>query len=337
MVLKKFKQFLALTFIWMAASSAYGQINHEQLRTPDTLNVAERLQISTNFVDWAIQLPNISFEYDLGGVTWNRWALGAKLRGNWKTKHDYKPAQVWNLLEARGELRYYWRTRKISNEYPRHSNKLLQLFSCRRDSVKHPNTTYYRGVYVSAMRYSVLVTKHGYQGAALSAGFLYGIVKPLYQLASGNTIDLDLGISAGLYFTHYNKFRHDRESDCYENLEATNWHLIPFPLINELKVGLVYRFTNSPKHQLGQRYRWRYDVDEEFRDRITSSMKREKEIRDSVAKDLRNLNEVQRYFNRIYNENYNRILRQMQNNRQPAQKGNSPKAQATKKKKGGRS
>ena len=67
MVLKKFKQFLALTFIWMAASSAYGQINHEQLRTPDTLNVAERLQISTNFVDWAIQLPNISFEYDLGG------------------------------------------------------------------------------------------------------------------------------------------------------------------------------------------------------------------------------------------------------------------------------
>lgn len=283
-----------------------------------------------------------------GGVTWNRWAVGLKARGNWQTKHGYLPAQVWNLMEVRAEVRHYWRTRQISEQFPANTSKLKKLISCRRPTLKHPNTTYYRGFYLSYSKYSFLLTGTGRQGKAVNAGFLYGIVSPLYQFANGNTLDFDLGVSIGLTYTQYDEYRHDRESNCYERLSADNRQLVPLPLPHELRVGLTYRFTNDMKHHLPQRYRWRYDVDEVFRDKVIARVKREKEIADSIQKVNKNIGTLQDYFDLIYNRHYNRILNQLQSEKptEPTvpekkeaknakkEKATKPKAEKTKKKGG---
>ena len=106
-------------------------------------------------------LPNLSLEYDLRNVTWNRWAIGLKVKGNWQTRHDIKPAMVYNMIEARAELRYYWRTRLIDNEHPRNKSFLKRLFSCRRDTLKHPNTTYYRGGVSFIFKVLIFVDRNG--------------------------------------------------------------------------------------------------------------------------------------------------------------------------------
>ena len=294
----------------MFSKGTIAQVNHSLLNKPDTLGVMERLSVSTNMVEWTLLMPNISLEYDLRGVTWNRWAIGLKVKGNWQTHHTFKPALVYNILEARAEVRHYWHTRLIDTEHPRHKNFLGRLISCRRDTLKHPNTTYYRGGYLSFSKFSFLLTGTGKQGTAASVGFLYGIVKPLYQFANGNALDLDLGISGGLYLMRYDKYEHDRESDCYHRLSTKGWHILPYPMLNELRLALVYRFTRSSRHQLPERYRWRYDVDQQFREATIERVKEENRIREEKARELKNLNEVQMYFDRIFNKNYSTLLQQ---------------------------
>ena len=322
------------------------QINHEVLDKPDTLSVLERLSVSTNVVDWVMQLPNISLEYELGSTTWNHWAVGVKVRGNWQNTHTYKPAQVYNFSEVRGEVRYYWRTRLYSKEdaqkrkdepnrkqylpFPKNTNILKKLFSCRRDTLKHPNTTYYRGAYVAYNNFSLLIAKEGKQGSSVGAGFLYGIVKPLYQFKNGNALDMDLGISGGLYFTRYDKFEHNRESDCYHRLSTGAWHLSPIPMINELRLGLVYRFTKEAKHQLPERYRWRYDVDKKYREALDDSLKSLEERVENDRKEQERLDSIQKYFDKIFFEVYPEYLKQSQEEQSAKAEEARKKAEAEK-------
>ena len=284
--------------------------------------------MSTNVVDWVMQLPNISLEYELGSTTWNHWAVGVKVRGNWQNTHTFKPAQVYNFSEVRGEVRYYWRTRLYSKEdaqkkkeepnrkqylpFPKNTNILKKLFSCRRDTLKHPNTTYYRGAYVAYNNFSLLLAKEGKQGSSVGAGFLYGIVKPLYQFKNGNALDMDLGISGGLYFTRYDKFEHNRESDCYHRLSTGAWHLSPIPMINELRLGLVYRFTKEAKHQLPERYRWRYDVDKKYREELNDSLKSQEERVENDRKEQERIDSIQKYFDKVFNDKYPEFLKESQ-------------------------
>lgn len=312
----------------LTANHAKAQINHEVLDKPDTLGVWERLSVSTNVVDWTLLLPNISVEYDLSSVTWNRWSVGLKVRGNWQNSHTYKPSMVYNFSEIRGEVRYYWRTRLYSKEdaqkkkeepnrkqylpFPKNTNILKKLFSCRRDTLKHPNTTYYRGAYVAYNNFSLLLAKEGKQGSSVGAGFLYGIVKPLYQFKNGNALDMDLGISGGLYFTRYDKFEHNRESNCYHRLSTGSWHLSPIPMINELRLALVYRFTKDAKHQLPERYRWRYDVDKKYREALDDSLKSWEEKAEDVRKEQERIDSIQNYFDKVFQKVYPEFLKQSQ-------------------------
>lgn len=245
----------------------------------DTLSFAERFSVRTNTVDWLLLLPNFSVEYDLGKYNWNRYSVGVGVRYNWQTKHSFTPAQVYNICEVRGEFRQYWRTRKIvkvegkdrasavTSVMPA-KNFLQRLFSTNRYEVKHPNTTYYRGLFVSYSKYSMLLSSTGRQGTGLTAGVLYGVLKPLYQFKNGNSLDIEFGISAGLCFTKYDKYRHDRESDCYPVMERKGWHIEPYPVLSETRIAFVYRFGSYP---LTKKYRWRYDVDEEYKQMVDES------------------------------------------------------------------
>ena len=335
-----------LLFVCLIAISGIGkaQINHEILDKPDTLSGVERLSLRTNMVDWTLLMPNIAVEYDLGKTTRNHWTAGLSIRGNWQTKHTYNPGLVFNVAEVRGEFRYYWRTRLVTEQIPKHQRRIVkknkdnpelsdtiykrnwwqQIFSCRRDSfmyeqledgqtptyLKHPNTTYYRGFYASYNKYSIKLTQTGYQGSAVNAGFVYGIVKPLYQFANGNALDLDLGISAGLCMAKYDEYELDRESNCYPLIKKNDWKIVPFPVINEARVALVYRFSKDRTHQLGYRYRWRYDVDKKYRDAFNDSLAAKKErqrVHDDNVKNLGSLKGAYEYF---YNLNYQKVLDQ---------------------------
>lgn len=251
----------------MAQTVLHAQVMDHRIKV-DTLSAAERISVRTNMADWILFTPNIGVEYDLRGTNWNRWAVGLNVRGNWQTKHTYKPAMVYNIAEARVELKQYYRLRTTDKQLEQHKSFIDKVFSARREHVKHPSTTYYKGAYAAMTNFSVKTGSEGRQGSALSAGLLLGMVKPLYVFANGNSLDLEMAVAAGLAYARYDKFRHDRESDCYPVTQKKDWHIVPHPVLSELRVGFAYRFGKYP---VTKKYRWRYDCDPAYRN-ITDSV-----------------------------------------------------------------
>ena len=251
----------------------------------DTLSLAERISVRTNAADWLLLTPNIGVEYDIRNTNWSRWSIGLNLRSNWQSSHTYKPGIVYNLTGIRAEVRNYRRTRQIEYTdtiYDKNGNPVsiesskglkphywptARFFSTRRKKIKYPLNTYYRGLYLSYNDFSLKFAKEGKQGSALGVGMTYGIIRPLYEYPNGNSIDFELGISGGIAYTKYDTYRHDRESDCYSVVESKDWHIIPYPVISEVKVGFVYRFGNYP---ITKKYRWRYDVDIPYQNKYDS-------------------------------------------------------------------
>lgn len=256
----------------------------------DTLKWNERISLHTNAVDWALLIPNIGVEYDIRSTNWNRWAVGMSAKTKWRTNSRFKQRLFYNVSEVRFEFRNYWRTRQIDGrEVTKHTSFIDRLFSCRRTVVKHPHTTYYRGVYASAGDYSFLVDRKGRQGKFVSGGVIYGAMYPMYVFKSGNSLDLDLGISVGLVATNMEKFR--LVDDCYERTQPGKWKVVPFPMPTEARVGLVYRLGKYP---INKKYRWRYDVDMRYRERYDSiryeieARRQERHITDSITNKIYN-------------------------------------------------
>lgn len=253
----------------------------------DTLSAAERLSVRTNAADWLMLLPNIGVEYDIRNTNWNRWSVGLNLRSNWQSSHTYRPGIVYNLTGIRAEVRNYRRTRQMNysklpvlnekgdtiglatetNGLDPHTNFIGKIFSVRRKKIKYPLNTYYRGLYLSYNDFSLKFASEGKQGSALGIGMTYGFIRPLHEYPNGNSLDFELGISGGLAYAKYDTYRHDRESDCYSVIESKDWHIIPYPVISEIKVGFVYRFGNYP---ITKKYRWRYDVDMPYKSKYDS-------------------------------------------------------------------
>lgn len=299
----------------------------------DTLQLKERFSLRTNTIDWLLLIPNISAEFDLGNTNYNHWAIGAGIRYNWQTKHQYKPGVVYNLAELRAEARYYWRTQAIDSFVimpHKKKNYFGRLISTRRFLPKHLKTTYYRGAYITADKYSFLLGETGYQGKAITAGFLYGIVKPLYEFENRNTLDLDIGFSIGLAYTTYDEYYHDRESDCYPVTDHKDWHLKTFPIVSELRFAFVYRFGQYP---LAKKYRWRYDVDPEYYEKIRDiASQREKERKDKENM-LRSVDDLENKFNEYYQLFYNDCLKQEQEKFEKQQQAEREKKESEKQEK----
>ena len=283
----------ALFFAWLAQA----QVVDRKPQT-DTLSVADRLSVRTNAADWLLLLPNIGVELDLGNKNWSRWALGLDVRGNWQTSHTYKPGIVYNLAEASAELRYYWRPRQIDGRGVRLHKRLLgRLFSCRRNKVRRPEVVYYRGVYVSYSDFSFKFGPEGHQGSAIGAGVSWGAVRPLYVFANGHSLDLELGLRVGAAYARTDTYRHDRVDNCYPVTERGRWKIVPFPVVNTVRVGLVYRLGTYPSTS---KYRWRYDCDYTFaalQDSINSARETAR-INELTADSIRGL--IDKEFWRVY-------------------------------------
>lgn len=268
--MKSFRALSVLLFALLGAPVVRSQVMDNTAHV-DTLTLAERLSLRTNVVDWALLTPNVGVEFDLRSTNWSRWAVGLNLRYNWNTRHTFVPGKVYNVAEVRAEVRNYWRTRDLSSMASRslrpHKWWIDKAVSQRRKTSRHPVTTFYRGFYASYTDYSLLLGREGKQGSMVQAGVLYGVMRPLYQFHNGNSVDLDFGISAGLAYTKYDKYRHDRENNCYPVTGHKDWHLVKHPVVADVRVGVVYRFGNYP---INKKYRFRYDVDQAYQARIDS-------------------------------------------------------------------
>ena len=232
-------------------------------RRVDTLSLADRITFRTNIVDWALMVPNIGAEFDIRGVNWNRWSVGVNVRWRPKSTSTYIKDKVFNLFEATLEGRMYWRERqaRAKGYLSRHRNPWDKLWSCRNMMPSHPNWVFYRGGYVGLAQYSTLFGDTGYQGKSYMAGVTWGFVKPMVGFNNGNSLDIEFGFSGGVIATAYDTYTADTENNCYPKGEHYRKIL---PMLRDIHVALVYRMGNYP---LRRKYRWRYDVDMDYRDR----------------------------------------------------------------------
>lgn len=237
----------------------------------DTLTIAQRTSIRTNGFDWIMGMPNIGVEFDINNKNWNRWAVNASVRWRPATENTYAQPFVYNYFEARLEGRMYWRERQVTSGgyLRRHTNFWDRIWSCRTKNPSHPKTVFYRGGYISYADYSFLFYKNatGRQGNAIMAGFTWGFVNQLYQFRNNTSLDLEFGASIGPVVTKYQEYTYNSESSCYPQGKTVNWKPEFYPVINDIHVALVYRIGKYPLHK---KYRWRYDVDLEFRDKMDS-------------------------------------------------------------------
>ena len=212
-----------------------------------------RLAFKTNAVDWLVLLPNITAEVDLFGSPYKHYTLSLGVKGNWSTSQNYKPSIVYNLFDTRLEFRNYFRTTQ-RNFHHLDSAGFFQRLKEEVFTVKrfHPRywRAYYWGVYADYANYNFKFGKRGMQGSALGLGVSGGFSIPLYGYRE-NFVDLELGASVGFVYTKYDAYRHDEESNCYPRLpeKSKGGHLVPFPVVSDLRVAFVYRFSTSVKNK----------------------------------------------------------------------------------------
>lgn len=214
----------------------------------EQLSFKERWGIKTNAVDWLLTIPNIGVEFDLGNTIRNKRTISANLKWNWNTSQKYTPSVLFNMFDARVEWRQYFRTRKRGG-VTKDANLLTRLkenvFTTQRQNPRQ-NRAYYWGIYANAASYNFKIGKEGKQGNAYGAGISVGYTTPLYGYRN-NYIDLEMGGSIGMIYTSYDVYTHDAESDCYPRITAKckSGHLVPFPMITDLRIAFVYRFISA--------------------------------------------------------------------------------------------
>lgn len=236
-------------------------------RKVDTLSIMDRLSFRTNGTDWLLMIPNVGVEFDLRNTNWSRWAVNLNFRYRPGSDTKIRCPQVYELSEVKVEGRMYWRERQAQPTGPLayHTMPWDKLMSCRRMVPKHANTVFYRGIYASYGTYALRLTGNGHHGKAFQTGLTWGFVRPLYTLPNGNSIDMEIGISGGIAILKDRKFAVDNTVNDYYNITKQKTHILP--MVNDLHAALVYRIGKYP---IQKKYRWRYDVDMDFRAKMDS-------------------------------------------------------------------
>lgn len=247
-------------------------------RVVENLSIMDRLSIRTNGTDWLAMIPNLGVEFDVSNKNWNRWAVNVNLRYRPGANTNYTAPVVYQLTEFKVEGRMYWRERQAQASGPMayHEMPWDKLMSCRRMIPKHPRTVFYRGLYAAYDKYDFFLKSKGYKGNAVQFGATWGFVKNLYTFSNNNSIDMEIGISAGIAFWKNTKYTRVKQSQFvagegnydYQDTQVNGWKLLKIPMINDLHAALVYRLGKYP---VQKKYRWRYDVDMDYRARVDST------------------------------------------------------------------
>ena len=228
------------------------QTTEDSKRKAELISYKQRLGFRTNVVDWALTVPNVAVEFDLGNTIRSKRTIGLSLKYNWGTSHKISPPYVLNLFDARVEWRQYFRTRQrgLVTENPDILTRMKEQWFTTQRKTPRTSRAYYWGIYAHSSSYSFKLGKEGKQGKAYGAGLSLGYTAPLYGYRSGS-VDFELGGSIGLVYNQYDVFTHDSESNTYAFEPAKSKKgLIPFPVVTDLRVAFVYRFMSvSEKYQ----------------------------------------------------------------------------------------
>lgn len=223
--------------------AAQSESRKDTQKKEDLLQGADRWSFKTNALDWLLTVPNFGVEFDLSSSPYNRSTLGVSGRYNWNTWHKYNPPTVFNMWDVKPEFRYYWRTRPKG---PRSGRTAISAW-VERDQPKDWRA-YWLGFYTSYGGYGMKFTGLGWQGKQASAGFTFGVGLPLYDWGKKGAIDIELGMSVGCMFSEYENFSHNIDGGFYSYVEGSHvaWHVLPFPVMSEIRVAFAYR-TKSIK------------------------------------------------------------------------------------------
>lgn len=232
----------------------------------DSLNVPfkDRIAIHTNSVGWLLMTPNLGIEYSFIQNDLKKVSALVHGRYNPASLKTYNPNYVYNIGGARAEVRWYYRTRYISQgeasldtlgcaKFGRFRNFWNKLTTrpysllARENPRKH--RAYYIGPYLAFDKYTIKLAKTGYQGYSFGFGATMGYSIPLYHYKNGSAIDFELGFSAGLAMSMNDMFNYNADVDCYEYAGSKPLHLVPFPVVTDVRVAFVYRL-NSIREQL---------------------------------------------------------------------------------------
>lgn len=228
-------------------------------------------------------------EFDLGNTIRNKRTIGANLKWNWNTSQKYTPSLIFNVFDARVEWRQYFRTRKrggVTKDANLMTRLKEQIFTTQRENPRQERA-YYWGVYVNAASYNFKIGKEGKQGNAYGAGISVGYTAPLYGYRN-NYIDIEMGGSIGLLYTSYDVYTHDAESGCYPRIaeKCKGGHIVPFPLITDLRVAFVYRFMSAGSKYKESVYR-RVQLRDFARQALNEKINKMRERIDSINNAVR--------------------------------------------------
>lgn len=234
---------LSFVCIWLSLNIGYSQTKKTYKAQEDTIVAfKDRWSFKTNSVGWLMTIPNVAVEFDITNSVYNKLTLSLEGKYNGYTSHNYLPYMVMNYWEVKPEFRKYWRTEFRGNTGSEPTLK-EKLFSKKRTNPRYWRA-YYLGGYLNAGGYDLKFSENGIQGKYIGAGVSAGYSIPLYSYKNGN-IDLELGGSLGLMMTRNNKFALDRENNAYiPTSDVRNWHVVPFPVVSDLRVAFVFRFKS---------------------------------------------------------------------------------------------
>ena len=248
--------FLSITNIVSAQSTPK---NAEKDNTAEKMTLQQRFGFRSNAVDWLLTVPNVAVEFDLGNTIYCKHSISAGLKYNWRTYHTMAPPQVFNVLDARLEWRQYFRTRRKNafTEKPDFLTYLKERVLTTQRQNPRMYRAYFWGIYTHVTSYNLKFGKEGKQGRAIGAGLSLGYTAPLYEYANG-ALDIELGGSIGLIYNSFDAYTHDSESHIYalNPAKSKGGHIVPYPIINDLRVAFVYRFLSvndkNPKYKYKQ-------------------------------------------------------------------------------------
>lgn len=223
---------IVLTLMCLVPSQVVAQARHS-MRTAhvnDTLSFKQRLGFRTNAIDWMFLRPNLGVELDLSRYDYGVWTLGLDAVYNWNTSEKRVSPFVYDVASVTLEGRRYFRT---------HTPKARSW------------RAYYLGAYASGGDYSIKVSSVGHQGQFMSVGASFGFGIPMAKVGK-NYVELDLGGRLGAVLSKSKAYTIDTESNCYPALPQKDrgWHAVPYPVVMDLHVSLVYRF-----HSINKKYR----------------------------------------------------------------------------------
>ena len=106
---------------------------------------------------------------------------------------------------------------------------------------------YYLGVWAGADNFSICFSGKGKQGQGYGLGFVGGYTLPLFpqKYPHEGSLDLDLGLAIGWKAIKYDGYVFDRTSRHYvydASRSRPTMGLVPYPLIQDIHVSLVWRF-----------------------------------------------------------------------------------------------